>query len=145
VASEWVYRVYSPDRSFPPQVAHSIYFQALGEHGWVGLALYVWLYYMFWRYAKALSKAARNRPDLDWAYHFGLMSQVTLVAFAAGGAFLNLILFEVPYYLIMAMVVTRRLVADELKKPGPDQAVVPPWHAYGTTSAPEAATPRIYR
>jgi hypothetical protein len=97
---------------------------------------------MFWRYAKALSKAARNRPDLEWAYHLGLMTQVTIVAFAAGGAFLSLIIFDVPYYLMMAMVVIRQLVADELKKPGPQQAVVPPWHAYGTTSSPQAATPK---
>jgi probable O-glycosylation ligase (exosortase A-associated) len=144
MASPLVYRLYAPDPSFPPQVAHSIYFQAIGEHGWVGFALYIWLYYTFWRYAKALSKATRNRPDLEWAYHFGLMTQVTLVGFAAGGAFLSLIVFDVPYYLIMAMVVMRRLVAEELNMSGPREEAVPPWQAYGRTSAPQAATTRTH-
>jgi probable O-glycosylation ligase (exosortase A-associated) len=141
MVSGWLYRVYAPDPSWPPQVAHSIYFQALGEHGYVGLLLYIWLYYTFWRYAKAVTHATRRRPDLDWAYHFGLMTQVTLVAFATGGAFLSLIPFDVPYYLLMIMVVMRRLVTEELQKPGPEIVTAPPWQAYGTLTVPHSTGP----
>jgi putative inorganic carbon (hco3(-)) transporter len=116
VATRAVYNVYAPDPRFPPQVAHSIYFQALGEHGFVGLLLYLWLYLMAWRQASALIRLTRARPDLTWAHDFGLMMHVSLVAFATGGAFLSLILYDVPYYLLMTLVVVRVVIGRELGK-----------------------------
>jgi len=49
VAMPDVYARYSPNPRFKPQVAHSIYFQALGEHGFIGLGLYLALLYALWR------------------------------------------------------------------------------------------------
>ena len=42
------------------------------------------------------------------------MIQVSLLGFAVGGAFLSLLYFDVPYYLMVAMVATRTVVAQEL-------------------------------
>jgi len=42
------------------------------------------------------------------------MIQVSLVGYAVGGAFLNLAYFDVPYYLLAAVVLTRVLVEKEL-------------------------------
>jgi probable O-glycosylation ligase (exosortase A-associated) len=131
-ATGWVYQVYAPDRRWPPQVAHSIYFQALGEHGWVGLFLYLWMYYMFWRHASALIRMTRGRPELAWARHFGLMTHVSLIAFAAGGAFLSLILYDVPYYMLMVVVAMRVVVEKELRNSSPEPAVAP-WQRYSLT------------
>jgi putative inorganic carbon (hco3(-)) transporter len=116
VATAWVYRVYAPDPSFPPQVAHSIYFQALGEHGFVGLLLYLCIYLAGWRQASALIRLTRGRPELSWAHDFGLMMHVSLIAFGTGGAFLTLVLYDVPYFLLMAMVAVRAVVNRELAK-----------------------------
>ena len=138
VATAWVYRVYSPDPSFPPQVAHSIYFQALGEHGFVGLVLYVWMYFMAWRQASALIRLTRKRPDLVWAHHFGLMMHVSLVAFATGGAFLSLVLYDVPYFLVMALVMVRVLVNRELRK---DTEPVTRVSSHAVATLPHAASP----
>jgi hypothetical protein len=44
------------------------------------------------------------------------MIQVSLIGFAVGGAFLSLLYFDVPYYLMAAMVATRVLVEKELKE-----------------------------
>jgi len=63
-----LYERYSPDPTFGTQAAHSIYFQALGEHGFVGLALYLLLYFAYWRQAGALSPRHRRdrlRPRAD--------------------------------------------------------------------------------
>ena len=141
VATLQVYARYSPDISFPPQVAHSIYFQALGEHGWAGLLLYLWLLWMFWRHAGKLVRETKGRSDLVWAHDFGRMLQVSLVAFAVGGAFLTLILYDVPYYLLMILVVMRLLVAKELKKPLAQPAT--PTSSYGVpdTAHPQPASP----
>lgn len=113
VAEAPVFQKYAPDPLFPPQVAHSIYFQALGEHGFVGLGLYLLLYLTFWRYAGGLARL--GGPEFAWAREFGLMTQVSLIGFLVGGAFLSLVNFDVPYYLVGIMVATRRLIDADLR------------------------------
>jgi probable O-glycosylation ligase (exosortase A-associated) len=116
VAEAPVFEKYAPDTRFHAQVAHSIYFQALGEHGFIGLGLYLLLYLMLWRYAGWLSRATGGHPEFAWARDFGLMMQVSLVGFLVGGAFLSLVNFDVPYYLIGIVVATRRLIEAGLRK-----------------------------
>lgn len=98
--------------------AHSIYFQALGEHGFVGLGLYLLLGFLTWRSCSWILRNTEKKEDLKWAYHFAAMSQVSIIGFAVGGAFLSLLYFDVPYYLMAAIVVTRVIVANELKAAG---------------------------
>jgi putative inorganic carbon (hco3(-)) transporter len=93
--------------------AHSIYFQVLGEHGWMGLALYLALGVMIWRTGGAIVREAKGVPELDWALRLATMLQVSLVGFAVGGAFLSLAYFDVPYLIMAAMVATRLLVSRQ--------------------------------
>jgi len=116
IATSDVYQRYSPDSLFKPQVAHSIYFQALGEHGFVGLGLYLLLFALCWRSAGGLGRAAGGRADLAWARDFGLMMQVSLTGFLIGGAFLSLVNFDVPYYLVGILVATKRLVDESVQQ-----------------------------
>lgn len=96
--------------------AHSIYFQVLGEHGFVGLGIYLMLGFMTWRTGTWIIRNARGRDDLKWAYNLATMIQVSLIGFAVGGAFLSLLYFDVPYYLMAALVATRVLVEKALKE-----------------------------
>lgn len=98
--------------------AHSIYFQALGEHGFVGLGLYLLLGFLMWRSCSWILRNTKKRDDLKWAHHFAAMSQVSIIGFAVGGAFLSLLYFDVPYYLMAAIVTTRIIVEKELKAAG---------------------------
>ena len=116
LAKEEVYQKYAPDPSFTPQVAHSIYFQAMGEHGFVGLGLYLLLLFAFWRQCSALVRMARGQPHLQWVEEFGPLMQVSIIGFAVGGVFLSLINYDVPYYLVAATVATRALVYKELQR-----------------------------
>lgn len=118
VAEKAVFDRYAPDSRFPPQVAHSIYFQALGEHGFVGLALLLWLYIAFWRQAGALVRMTEGRHSLAWAHYYGRMMQVSFMGFAVGGAFLSLVNVDVTYYLVGALVAVRALVEKELRASG---------------------------
>ena len=120
VAEEAVFQKYAPDPRFPPQVAHSIYFQAMGEHGFVGLGLYLLLYLIAWRSASSLGHTSRDRPEYAWAREFGLMMQVSFAGFLVGGAFLSLVNFDVPYYLIGVVIATKRLIES-----GVQQATAP--------------------
>lgn len=107
---------YAPDKIDPPRAAHSIYFQALGEHGFVGLGLYLLLGLLTWNTGTWIIRNTRNLEEYKWAYGLATMIQVGLVGFATGGAFLSLLYFDVPYYLMAAMVATRRLVERGLKE-----------------------------
>ena len=99
--------------------AHSIYFQMLGEHGYVGLLLFLLLWWLVWRDAGWIIKHSRDRTDLQWALDLARMIQVSLVGYAVGGAFLSLAYYDVPYNLLVVLVLTRRLVERELE--GADQ------------------------
>jgi probable O-glycosylation ligase (exosortase A-associated) len=91
-------------------VAHSIYFQALGEHGFVGLGLFLTFWVLVWRQCSKVRARARDRPELKWAYSLMSMIQASLVGYAVGGAFLNLAFWDMPYYLYAAIMVTRHVV-----------------------------------
>jgi probable O-glycosylation ligase (exosortase A-associated) len=121
--SKEVYETYAPDPSRPPQTAHSIYFQALGEHGFVGLALYLWLLGAAWTQCGRLQRLANGRPELTWAGELGRMTQVTLVGFAVGGAFLSLINFDVPYYLVAVLLASSALIRRETHAAAASQPV----------------------
>jgi probable O-glycosylation ligase (exosortase A-associated) len=113
LASKEIYARYSPDPAFPPQVAHSLYLQALGEHGFVGLALYLAMLGALWRTSGNIIRAARDAPELGSARDLALMMQVTLMGFAVGGVFLSLVNFDVPYYLVGIMASLALLVERE--------------------------------
>ena len=96
--------------------AHSIYFQALGEHGWIGFGIYMLLAYLTWRKAAWIVKTTENWDELKWAASLARMIQVSMVGFAVGGAFLSLLYYDVPYYLMAAVVATGSLVEAALKE-----------------------------
>jgi putative inorganic carbon (HCO3(-)) transporter len=107
------FRLYAP---IPEDVhaAHSIYFQVLGEHGFIGLFIYLTIGVLTWRTCSWVTKHAKPFPDLKWAFDLGLMTQVSLLGFAVGGAFLSLAYFDVPYYLMVVIVATKVLVGREI-------------------------------
>ena len=92
--------------------AHSIYFQVLGEHGFVGLVLFLMIWALVWRWANWLRHHARG-PQNRWAADLGSLCQVSIVAYAVGGAFLSLAYFDLPYNLLVLLVVARRIVAQQ--------------------------------
>jgi|SRR6267142_3635513 len=96
--------------------AHSIYFQMLGEHGYVGLMLFVLVWMFVWRDASWIIRLARDRKDLQWALDLARMIQVSLVGYAVGGAFLSMSYYDVPYYLLGVLVLTRVQVENDLKR-----------------------------
>jgi putative inorganic carbon (HCO3(-)) transporter len=102
---------YGPD---PNEVhsAHSIYFQMLGEHGYVGLGLFLALGIACWTVSRRLIRASRDRPDLAWTGDLARAIQVSLVGFAVGGAFVNIAYWELLYYIIVVLMATSRLASS---------------------------------
>jgi probable O-glycosylation ligase (exosortase A-associated) len=93
--------------------AHSIYFEVLGEHGFIGLALFLWLGYSVLRTGRWVARTCGQRSDLTqlvWARDLAAMLQVSLVGYAVGGAFLGLAYFDLYYHLIVLMLLVQAQV-----------------------------------
>ena len=122
IYNEWVFGRYAPD---PGDVhsAHSIYFQMLGEHGYLGLMLFILVWVLVWRDASWIIRKTRSQGELKWAPDFARMTQVSLAGYAVGGMFLNLAYYDVPYNLLIAVVLTRILVEKEIKNADQEEKV----------------------
>ncbi|MDN2671977.1 putative O-glycosylation ligase, exosortase A system-associated [Janthinobacterium sp. SUN026] len=116
VSDAAVFARYAPN-PMDVHAAHSIYFQALGEHGFIGLLIYLALGIATWRTAAAIIRRTRGKPELRWAHGLATMSQASLIGFAVGGAFLSLLYFDMPYYLMAALIATRIVVEQQAPAP----------------------------
>lgn len=101
-----LFALYSPYPDFV-HAAHSIYFQVLGNHGFVGLALFLAIWFVTWRSAGWLRRFGGNTPETKWCAELGAMCQVSLLGYAVGGAFLSLSYFDLPYDVMVLVVLTR--------------------------------------
>ena len=123
------YETFAPD--IPPihgryQDAHSIYFQVLGHHGYVGLFLFVLLLVSTWRANSKIIRRAKEISELTWAADLAAMIQVSLVGYLVSAAFLDLAYFDLLYLLIMIVVATNDIVERTLKVPVGGQATGSP-------------------
>ena len=101
---------YSHNPNSGARAAHSIYFQVLGNHGFVGLILYLMTWIITWWQANWLRKQAVKIPQARWCADLGAMAQVSLVGYLVGGAFLSLSYFDLPYNIMMLVVLARAWV-----------------------------------
>lgn len=108
-----VFARYAPD-PLDVHAAHSIYFQVLGEHGFIGLGLYLLVWLLTWRTANWIRRSIAEHPDMEWAGRLAAMCQVSLVGYAVGGAFLSLAYWDLPYDILVIMVLTQDWVRREL-------------------------------
>jgi probable O-glycosylation ligase (exosortase A-associated) len=107
------FAVYAP--GVQARSGHSIYFDTLGNHGFVGLGLFVLLMFASWRTGSRILSLTKKTPELRWAYDLAAMCQVCLLGYWTGGAFLSLSYFDGYYVIISLLVLTRVVVERELK------------------------------
>ena len=98
-----LFAMYSPYPDFV-HAAHSIYFQVMGNHGFIGLFLFLMIFITTYWAAGRLRKLSNAHPDAQWCEALGAMCQVSLVGYAAGGAFLSLSYFDLPYNVMVLVV-----------------------------------------
>lgn len=102
--------------------AHSIWFQMLGEQGFVGLALFMMLWLLAWRLAGGIIKSCKKRGELRWAADLAAMIQVSFIGYWVGGSFLGLAYWDMPYVLLSILVLARVVVDKQLALPVPSAA-----------------------
>jgi putative inorganic carbon (HCO3(-)) transporter len=98
-------------------VAHSIYFQTLGEHGFVGLGLFLLLGVQTWRLAGRRAREAIREAEFEkWVPILMRMTQVSLIGFAVGGGFLSLANHDLPYYIVGFVIATDGIMRRRTKE-----------------------------
>jgi probable O-glycosylation ligase (exosortase A-associated) len=110
------------------RAVHSIYFEVLGEQGYIGFAMFFLIgVAAFFTCGRTMALTSK-RPDLAWANSLARMSQVSVVGYAINGITLNLATFDLYYSLLAIIVLNRIIVERALAKEGVDTGAVPAWH-----------------
>ena len=87
-----IYHHYFPNRT--ALAAHSIYFQVLGEHGFIGLGLYlIILAAAFLRCSRIIS-VTRGLTEQRWAHDLAIAIQASLFVFCVAGAALSMAYYD---------------------------------------------------
>jgi probable O-glycosylation ligase (exosortase A-associated) len=93
---------------------HSIYFQTLGEHGFVGLALFLLLLGTTLYSVRTVRKRAAMFAPAAWIIPYSHMIEASLLAFMISGAFLELAYFDLFYQLIATVALLKILLRKEI-------------------------------
>jgi putative inorganic carbon (hco3(-)) transporter len=102
------FRQYAPEPENVHDV-HSIYFEVMGEHGFIGLGLFLLIGLLAWRTGSKAIRECRKDPDRKWASDLAAMTQVSMIGYATGGAFLGLAYFDYYYHLVIIQVLTYQI------------------------------------
>jgi putative inorganic carbon (HCO3(-)) transporter len=100
-----------PD-GFPSSGPHSIYFQLLADHGFVGLGLFLLLIGSCIRTLYRVRSAARRIPGARWLVAYTQMVEIAILAFLTSGAFLGFVYLDVIYQMIGVVVILKILIRE---------------------------------
>ncbi len=107
------------------RASHSIYFQVLGQHGFVGLFLFLLLLVGTILKARWLIKTSRENEELKWIEGYARALQMSLIGYAVSGAFLSLAYFDLFYlYVAFSVILTREVLEFQLKNKKQENANV---------------------
>jgi len=102
---------------FTPQFSfagpHSIYFQTLGEQGFVGLGIFLSVllgcFYSLWR----IRRRVRGQPEFVWITNYSLMLETCLLGYVVSGAFLPRAYFDLWFQLAAGTALLKILYRQE--------------------------------
>lgn len=121
-----VFRHYQPEEmpgGRESEGPHSIYFQVLGEQGFVGLALFLMLLGSCILTVRGVRRRAKKQSASHWVIPYTRMFQASLAAFMVSGAFLGRAYFDMWYEIVACIVVMKLLYSRELAEQGARTAV----------------------
>ena len=107
------------------RAAHSVYFQVLGEHGFVGLLMYVSILFIAFRKASRISRLARAMNAPSWLPTLATMLQLSIFVFALGGAALSFAYFDLIFAIIGLVLVLETRVFPATCAASPQPGPVP--------------------
>lgn len=113
-----LYSQYVPN--LPPEwggkAAHNNVMQVLGEHGFVGLAIYGIVLLLAFKNASSIMLRTRHIAELDWARSLGATVAISLTAYMAAGITISIPYYDLFFVNVIILAMLRRLVHKELAK-----------------------------
>ncbi|HZL60622.1 MAG TPA: putative O-glycosylation ligase, exosortase A system-associated [Stellaceae bacterium] len=103
---------YSPGTK--ARAVHSIWFENLGENGFIALALWIAIAVTALQNCRYIIRRTKGNLQLKWANDLGHMSLVAIVGYLVGGSFLSLSYWDFYFTLAVILAATRRIVIAEL-------------------------------
>ena len=97
-----------------PRAPHSIWFEMLGNQGFVGFAIYVAIIVTAALDTSWLVRHSRRNPDMLWANTLGRVAQASLIGYCAGGSFSTHGMYDGFYAVVIIIAAARRIVAAEI-------------------------------
>jgi probable O-glycosylation ligase (exosortase A-associated) len=97
-----------------PRAVHSIWFEVLGEHGFVTFFVWLGITVSAVVAARRIIKSASGVPDLAWCVDLAKMSQVSMVAYCVAGTFLSLSYWDFYFTMLVAVAATHQYVRQAL-------------------------------
>ncbi|MGE5178132.1 MAG: putative O-glycosylation ligase, exosortase A system-associated [Bacteroidota bacterium] len=95
--------------------SHSIYFEAMAEQGFPGLAIFLAILIgALWKLER-LRRSSSRIPSQRWVRDLSEMLQFSLLGYMLGGAFLGLAYFDLPYYMIVSAILLEYIAEREAK------------------------------
>lgn len=110
--------------------AHSIYFEVLGEHGIVGLVLYILLGLTCYLRARRVIKLASTNPSLYWERDLAFACTLSLVFFAIGGLVASTTYNELLFFVVAIIAILDGIVSA--RTAGPQNALGSPRKSSGS-------------
>jgi len=95
--------------------SHSVYFELLGEQGFVGLGLFLALIAACYGTLRKLRKQSRTYDDLKWVEPYTHMFELTLLAYLVNGLTLGRAYFDFLYQVVALIIVVRILARRDLE------------------------------
>lgn len=84
------FEAYRSSRVATPRAWHSMWFQVLGEQGFLGLILWLSIGVSTWLLLATARRQCRNDPAAAWLRDLTAMTQVSLVTYTVGGSSLDI-------------------------------------------------------
>lgn len=98
------------------RAAHSIYFQVLGDHGFVGLMLYLSILMASFLKTSSIAKKNRLLQGPEWISHLATMLRLSIFTYAVGGAALSFAYFDMFYALVALVIVLDKKILPTVQK-----------------------------
>ena len=121
------------------QGPHSNYFKALGEHGVIGLFLYLGTGILAYLRASGIIRQTRGHAHLKWAADLAAMLQVGLVGYAVAGLFLGMTYFDLYYHFLALLVILPVILKQQIEAGSEPEAVREDRQSAGGVPEPVAA------
>lgn len=112
----WVsYASFLGDWNNRARAAHSIYFSVLGEHGFIGLGLFLLLMIVTIVTLSRVKTISLGQSDKAWAGHYADAIKIGIIGYAISGAFLSLAYFDLYYtYIALSAVLLREVQSHKV-------------------------------